>query len=87
LPRGVFDFAKNTGENVFTWQPESGVRVAVVLKSVQSPDYSFVAVGRSLLEVEKRERDLLTMTIISWLLCVGVIMLHWLIDYMITRTT
>ena len=87
LPRGVFDFAKRSGENVFTWQPESGVRVAVVLKSVQSPDYSFVAVGRSLFEVEKREKDLLTMTIISWLLCVGIIMLHWLIDYIITKTT
>jgi hypothetical protein len=87
LPRGVFDFAKSRGENVFTWQPESGVRVAVVLKSVQSPEYSFVAVGRSLLEVEKREKDLLTMTIISWLLAVGIIMLHCLIDYIVKRTT
>jgi hypothetical protein len=87
LPRGVFDFAKREGENVFTWQPESGVRIAVVLKPLQSPDYSFVAVGRSLFEVEKREKDLLTMTVISWLLCMGIIMLHWLVGYIITRTT
>ncbi|HET6994807.1 MAG TPA: hypothetical protein VFI06_07485 [Chitinophagaceae bacterium] len=87
LPKGVFDFAKSTGENVFTWQPEGGVRVAVVIKSIHSPVYSFVAVGRSLLEVEKRESNLLMMAVISWLLCVGLIMLHWLVSFIETKTT
>ncbi len=86
LPSGVFELARTRGENRFTWQPEGGVRVAMVLKSVRSPAYSFLAVGRSLLEVEKRERSLLTMAVVSWLLCVGIIMLHWLVLFIETKT-
>ncbi|MDP4261063.1 MAG: hypothetical protein Q8941_00915 [Bacteroidota bacterium] len=86
LPKGVFDFAKTNGENVFTWQPERSVRMAVVLKPLSSPAYSFVAVGRSLNEIEKREQNLLWMAFISWLLCMGVIMLHWLINFFKSRT-
>jgi len=82
VPGGVFDFAKKNGENVFTWQPQRGTRVAMVLKALRSTPYSYVAVGRSLFEVEKREKDLTQMTLISWLLCVGVIMVHWIIAFL-----
>src|SRR5258706_9809953 len=68
LPKGVFDVAKKKGENVFTWQPQSGVRVAIVLKSLQSSaGFSFVAAGRSLYEVEQREENLRWMVFINWL--------------------
>ena len=79
LPEGVFDEAKKNGENVFTWQPEQGVRVAIVLKSIPSSSYSFVAVGRSLDEVELREKNLRWTVLISWLLCMGVVIVHWII--------
>jgi len=85
LPIGVFGHAWRYGENVFTWQPQKGVRVAVVLQSLQSSSYSYIAVGRSLYEVEKREEDLRWMAFISWLLCMGVIMLHWLIIFLKNR--
>ena len=85
LPQGVFDFAKKYGQNVFTWQPERGVRMAVVLQAVQAPSYSFVAVGRSLYEIEKREQNHLFMTLVSWLLCMGVILFHRLVVYFIAR--
>jgi hypothetical protein len=81
LPQGVFAHSAVYGENVFTWQPQKGVRIAMVLRSVHSPAWSYVAVGRSLLEVEKREEYLRWMVFISWLLCMGVIMLHWLITF------
>jgi hypothetical protein len=87
LPRGVFDFAKNNGEDVFTWQPRKGTRMAIVLKSLPSSPYSFVAVGRSLYEVEKREQNLLGMSLIGWLLCMGVIILHWIIIFLRARRT
>src|SRR5258705_8592366 len=58
LPQAVFGFARKNNENVFTWQPQRGIRVAVVLKFVNSPSYSLVAVGRSLYEVEVREENL-----------------------------
>jgi hypothetical protein len=82
LPKGVFGQAMRYGENVFTWQPQKGVRVAVVLKSLQSSAYSYIAVGRSLYEVEQREENLRWMAFISWLLCMGVIMLHWLVSFL-----
>jgi|ERR1035438_656703 hypothetical protein len=75
-PAGVFDFARSHGEDAITWQPEPGVRMAMVLASVQSPNVSFVAVGRSLKEVEVREGNLLSMVIISWLICVGIIAIN-----------
>jgi hypothetical protein len=81
LPEGVFAFARDEGENVFTWQPQAGVRAAVVLRPVQSSSYAFVAVGRSLTEIEKREHNLLQMAFISWLLCMGVLLIHWLISF------
>lgn len=79
LPGGTFDFAKKKAENVFTWQPRRGVRVAMVLRSLSSSPYSYVATGRSLYEVEKRERNLLWMCITGWLLCMAVLLFHWLI--------
>jgi hypothetical protein len=85
LPKGVFDFARKNGENVFTWQPQRGVRMAVVLEALQSSAYSFVAVGRSLYEVEQREENLRWMVIISWLLGMGVIMVHWIIAFIKAR--
>ena len=86
LPKGVFDVANKNGENVFTWQPQTGVRVAVVLQSLRSSSYSFVAVGRSLVEVEKREENLRWIVLISWLLCIGVIMFHWIIIFVKARS-
>jgi len=80
LPAGVFDFTKSHGEDMVTWQPQLGVRMAMVLGSVQSPDVAFVAVGRSLKEVEIRESNLLAMVFISWLICVGTIMINELIQ-------
>lgn len=85
LPEGVFDFASKKGEDVFTWQPQGGVRMAIVLRSLQSSPYSFVASGRALKETEKREQNLLWMSLISWLLCMGIIGFNWLILFFRTR--
>lgn len=86
LPKGVFDHAMRYGENVFTWQPQKDIRIAIVLRSAQSSSsWSYVAVGRSLSEVEQREENLRWMVIISWLLCMGVIMLHWILAFIKVR--
>ena len=65
-------------ENVFTWQPRSGVRVAMVLKAVNGTGVCFVGVGRSLVEVEKRESNLVTMVITGWVISLAVILFHFL---------
>jgi hypothetical protein len=54
-PSGVFDTAQTNGMNVLTWQPEAGVRSAIVVISYPS---GFVLAGRSLQSVEERETSL-----------------------------
>jgi hypothetical protein len=54
-PSGVFDNAQTNGVNILTWQPEAGVRSAIVVKSFPG---GFVLAGRSLQSVEERETSL-----------------------------
>ena len=54
-PSGVFDNAQTNGMNILTWQPEAGVRSAIVVKSHPG---GFVLAGRSLQSIEERETSL-----------------------------
>ncbi len=54
-PSGVFDNAQTSGINVLTWQPEAGVRSAIVVKAYPG---GYVLAGRSLQSVEERETSL-----------------------------
>jgi hypothetical protein len=54
-PSGVFDNALTNGMNVLTWQPEAGVRSAIVVKAYPG---GYVLAGRSLQTVEERETSL-----------------------------
>lgn len=74
LPPGVFDFTRNNKEDVITWQPRAGVRIATVVEATPN---GFVAVGRSLREVEVREGNLVKMVMIAWIACMAFILLHW----------
>ncbi len=76
LPTGTFVFTKKNHEDVISWQPGRGVRMAMVIESVQSPNVGFVAAGRSLLEVEKRISNLTKMVFIGWIICIGIIFIH-----------
>jgi len=80
LPQGVFDtsgwetplvghhrsWMDPQTENRFSWQPREGVRQAVVLVRAENGDY--VAAGRSLREVEKRESNLSFQVLLGWLI-------------------
>ena len=68
LPAGVTDYVKKYGEDRITWQPQSGVRSALVVthfKNSQSAGY--IAVGRSLREIEQRESMLGWYALTAWL--------------------
>jgi sensor histidine kinase regulating citrate/malate metabolism len=67
LPPGVFDFAKNQGEDRITWQPRAGVRMAMVVLRGNFSPVAYIAVGRSLKEVEVREQNLMKTTAICWI--------------------
>jgi hypothetical protein len=67
LPSGVLEYARKNGENRISWQPEPGVRHALVIVRYGGAKPGFVAVGRSLREVEAREAALMTNIILGWL--------------------
>ena len=53
-PKGVLESAQQSGEDIVTWQPRTGVRVAAVAVPWQG---GTVMAGRSLRLVEQREDD------------------------------
>lgn len=66
IPAGVFNYVRQNGEDRITWQPQPGVRSAVVVTRFQGATSGFVLVGRSLREVEIREDDLLQIDFVGW---------------------
>ena len=81
LPAGVFNVAKSDGQDRVTWQPQDGVRMAMVLIHINSSPVQFVAVGRSLTEVEIRESNLIKMIFVGWILCLVIVLLSIGIGY------
>ncbi|MBA3789318.1 hypothetical protein H0X32_02905 [Patescibacteria group bacterium] len=74
IPSGVFDASRTDGKNFVTWQPEVGVREAIVVISVTSPAQTgqtavnnFVVSGRSLAYVEWEEQQLMQRVFLGWL--------------------
>ncbi|HSX24534.1 MAG TPA: hypothetical protein VLG69_01050 [Candidatus Andersenbacteria bacterium] len=72
ISQGVLDASKKTGQNRVTWEPKKGVRIALVVAPYPN---GFVAVGRSLREVELRETMLFRIVAIAWLISVVVLLL------------
>jgi len=71
LPLGIFGGHKDAGgtlDNRVTWQPTPTIRQALVVAPFQSTTTSgYVAVGRSLREVEVRESTLTMHQVLGWL--------------------
>ena len=79
-PAGIFEYADKNVEDVLTWQPQNGVRMAMVFEKINAPGEGFVAVGRSLKETEARESNLVRMIGIAWIACMAVLLVHLLIQ-------
>lgn len=67
LPTGVLDNTKGKEYSKVTWQPEDGVRSAIVAVYYKGIKEGYAVVGKSLREVEARQALLLQQTIIAWL--------------------
>jgi len=67
IPVGVFDEVRHNQEDRITWQPQSGVRSAVVVTQFKGATPGFVLVGRSIREVEQREDDIRQLVMLGWL--------------------
>jgi hypothetical protein len=62
-PAGLLDYTKAHGQDRFTWQPQSDVRLAAVTRYYQGPSGAgYILAARSLREVESRESQLTLMT-------------------------
>jgi TRAP-type uncharacterized transport system fused permease subunit len=66
IPPGITDYVRQNGEDRLTWQPEPGVRSAIVVTQFQGPTSGFVVVGRSLREVELLEDHILQLLMLGW---------------------
>lgn len=67
MPAGLLAYARQHGEDRVTYQPEPGVRSALVIVPVSGGAGGFVAAGRSLGEVEKRVDNLGLIVTAGWL--------------------
>ncbi|HSX53044.1 MAG TPA: hypothetical protein VLF90_01595 [Patescibacteria group bacterium] len=67
---GVLQHATSEHNNSVTWQPRSDVRIATV---VAAANQYYVASGRNLREVEKRENIIVQLNGIGWFLSIGVL--------------
>ncbi len=59
------------GENIFTWQPEPGVRIASVLMPYEGERPGYVVTGRSLRETEDLISRFGFMALLAWLAMLG----------------
>ncbi len=67
-PNGVFSFTNTHGADHFTWQPQSGVRMATrVEKYGQSPNDGFIITGQSLKPYEDRISTYTALALAAWL--------------------
>ena len=75
-PLGSLLYAKQKGENRITWQPKDMIRAAIVIVPYKNTVTSgYVITGRSLSEIERRERALLVIAELSWSIIVGFILI------------
>ena len=86
LPAGVFNVAKTNGEHEVTWQPQMGVRMALVILYSNTSPVGFIAAGRSLQEVEIREHNMVVMILIGWIMCIAVILCMPRYDFIKQKT-
>jgi hypothetical protein len=80
-PAGVFDYARKHGEERVSWQPQPGVRIATVIRHVETG--GFILAGRNMREVEARESLATTQAGLVWLgmlaiIGVGTFLFGWL---------
>ena len=86
IPSGVFDYVRQNGEDRITWQPQSGVRSAIVVTQFKGPNSGFVLAGRSLREVEIREDDIMHLILLGWIAILLVTLLATAILFRLLRT-
>jgi hypothetical protein len=68
-PAGIFEYMRTHQIDRVTWQPEQGIRVALVGQRL--PNGGFVLSGQSLLESENREARFHNLMLVIWIFMVA----------------
>jgi hypothetical protein len=84
IPQGVINFIRKNGKDAASWQPEPGVRQAMVGFSTAKKDYIVVA-GRSLAPVEERIGLLGEQVVFGWLMSLIGLLLVVFVQSLITK--
>lgn len=79
LPPSVFEEAARQGSNVLTWQPQHGLREALVVLYAPHSNTPYVVVGRSLRYTEEQTEQHMKMVFISWILSIIILGIHWVL--------
>lgn len=64
LPNGTLAEADKSGQNIFTWEPQKGVRLAAVVNKAEG---GYILIGRNMREGEKRINELAIMVGVGYL--------------------
>lgn len=67
VPEGVLMYAKTNTQNRITWQPQKGIREAIVVTYFKGKTSGYILAGRSLRETEKREDMALKLSALGWI--------------------
>ncbi len=72
-PSGVFNFVRIHGSENVTWEPRPGVRVASVVRRINSKTPGFILAGRSLRLVEEQESLLWRIVMGGWVVVMALL--------------
>ncbi len=67
LPDGILEYTREHGTHRLTWEPEAGMRYAIVIVPIQEGKLGYVLSGRSLSYAEHQETLLRERTVYGWI--------------------
>ena len=84
IPKGIFSATDKIGEDRVTWEPQKGIREAVIVTKFSGMQSGYAVAGRSLKEVEVREGNLTKIVAAIWfcLLCLIGLSFAWTFGYL-----
>ena len=82
IPKSALDASKAKGISKITWEPKKGIREAMVIAPFGGQKSGFVAVGRSLAEMEARIKQAMCLSAIG---CLAAFILSFLVIFLYVR--
>lgn len=84
-PQGALEYTKTHGQNRITWEPQKGVRLAIVIEHVSGDKGGYVVAGRSLRETENLINTIMIILALAWgagliATLIAVIISQWLLN-------